>query len=218
VVTKPAARLLVLTYNLWRVFTRLLGLNPGQHTEAIKSEWDFLLLAAQVVESGRQRVAKLAVKAERWAKLKACYERLRAWLAAVGPQLEAAREIPRRLARQKTENPYKPSSNPAAAEPQLRILGSTHLLRKGSSRRKETARLPASRFHSGPVHPLSRPLRIPSRQTPRSRLITARPTKRIRTMFMIAPTRENANTVCSAAKVSPPKTSIAVRAHRRPRA
>ncbi len=37
VVTELAARLVLLTYNLWRLFTRLMGLNPGHHTEAIKS-------------------------------------------------------------------------------------------------------------------------------------------------------------------------------------
>ena len=51
----------VLTYSL---FTRLLGLNPGHHSEAVKARRDFLFLAAQVVESGRQRVVRLAVNAE----------------------------------------------------------------------------------------------------------------------------------------------------------
>jgi hypothetical protein len=105
VVTELAARLVLLTYNLWSLFTRLMGLTPGHHSEAVKSRRDFLFLAAQVVESGRQRVVKLAVKAEWWATLKACYERLRTWLAATAPQLEAAGQTLRRLARQTTENP-----------------------------------------------------------------------------------------------------------------
>lgn len=77
VVTELAARLVLLTYNLWSLFTRLTGLTPGHHTEAIKSRRDFLFLAAQGVESGRQRPVKLAVKLEWWKVLKACYERLR---------------------------------------------------------------------------------------------------------------------------------------------
>jgi hypothetical protein len=105
VVTELAARLVLLTYNLWSLFTRLMGLNPGHHTEAVKSRRDFMFLAAQVVESGRQRIVKLAVKAEWWKVLKACYERLRTWLTATAPQLEEAGEILRRLARQTTEEP-----------------------------------------------------------------------------------------------------------------
>ena len=101
--TELAARLVLLTYNLWSLFTRLMGLNPGHHSEAVKSRRDFLFLAAQVVESGRQRVVKLAVKAEWWETLKACYERLRTWLATTAPQLEAAGGLLRRLARQTTQ-------------------------------------------------------------------------------------------------------------------
>jgi Transposase DDE domain group 1 len=114
VVTELAARLVLLTYNLWSLFTRLLGLTPGHHSEAIKSRRDFLFLAAQVVESGRQRVVKLAVKAEWWRVLKACYERLRTWLSSTAPQLEAAGEVLRRLARQTTENTDETLLQPAS--------------------------------------------------------------------------------------------------------
>lgn len=113
VVTELAARLVLLTYNLWSLFTRLLGLTPGHHSEAVKSRRDFLFLAAQVVESGRQRVVKLAVKAEWWATLKACYERLRTWLSATAPQLEATDQMLRRLARQTNEPPDEPLLQPA---------------------------------------------------------------------------------------------------------
>ena len=51
VVTELAARLVLLTYNLWSLFTRLMGLNPGHHTEAIKSRRNFLFMAAQVVKA-----------------------------------------------------------------------------------------------------------------------------------------------------------------------
>jgi Transposase DDE domain group 1 len=114
VVTELAARLVLLTYNLWSLFTRLMGLNPGHHTEAVTSRRDFLFLAAQVVESGRQRVVKLAVKAEWWEVLKACHERLRTWLVATAPQLEATGEILRRLARQTTGNPEESLLQPAS--------------------------------------------------------------------------------------------------------
>jgi hypothetical protein len=65
-----------------------------------------------VVASGRQRTVKLAVKAEWWKVLTACYERLRTWLAATAPQLESQGDFLRLLTRQ-----------PRPAEPQLRILG-----------------------------------------------------------------------------------------------
>ena len=69
----------------------------------------------KVVESGRQRVVKLTVKAEWWTVLKACYERLRMWLEVTAPQLEATGQILRRLARQTTEPPEEMRSQPALA-------------------------------------------------------------------------------------------------------
>jgi hypothetical protein len=118
VVTELAARLVLLTYNLWSLFTRLMGLNPGHHTEAVKSRRSFLFMAAQVVESGRQRTLKLAVKAEWWAVLKGCYERLRTWLAATAPQLESHGNFLRLLTRQITEDPLDwlahPTQNPSS--------------------------------------------------------------------------------------------------------
>jgi len=126
VVTELAARLVLLTYNLWSLFTRLMGLNPGHHTEAIKSRRNFLFMAAQVVESGRQRTIKLAVKADWWEVLKGCYERLRTWLAATAPQLESQGNFLRLLARQTTDDPSNGSLNlhqPRQVEPQLRFLG-----------------------------------------------------------------------------------------------
>lgn len=107
-VTELAAQLVLLTYNLWSLFTWLMGLNPSHHSEAIKSRRDFLFLAAQLVESGRQRV----VKVEWWTVLKGCCERLRTWLVSATPQLEAAGETLRCLARQITENPDEPFLQP----------------------------------------------------------------------------------------------------------
>ena len=98
---------------LFRSFTRLTGLTPGHHTEAIKSRRDFLFLAAQGVESGRQRPVKLAVKLEWWKVLKACYERLRTWLRATAPQLETQGDFLRRLARQTTEDPLEWLAQPS---------------------------------------------------------------------------------------------------------
>ena len=113
VVTELAARLVLLTYNLWSLFTRLMGLNPGHHTEAIKSRRNFLFLAAQVVESGRQRTLKLAVTTDWWQVLKGCYERLRTWLTATAPQLESQGNFLRLLSRQTTDDPLEWLTHPA---------------------------------------------------------------------------------------------------------
>ena len=75
-------------------------------------------MAAQVIESGRQRTVKLAVKADWRRVLKGCYERLRTRLAATAPQLEAQVNFLRLLARQTTDDPLawlaQPAPNPTA--------------------------------------------------------------------------------------------------------
>ena len=98
VVTESAARLVWLTYNLWTLFVRLMALEPGQHTEAVRSRRQFLVLAAQMSCSGRQRTWKLAVGRAWWQQLKGCYERLCLWLRSTAPQLETQRQFLRLLA------------------------------------------------------------------------------------------------------------------------
>ena len=97
VVTETAARLVWLTYNLWTLFVQLLGLEPQQHTEAVRSRRQFLVLAAQMTWSGRQRTWKLAVQPNWWQQLKACYERLCQWLKVTAPPLETQRPFLRLL-------------------------------------------------------------------------------------------------------------------------
>jgi hypothetical protein len=98
VATEVAARLVWLTYNLWTLFVRLMGLEPGQHTEAVRSRRQFLVLAAQMSWSGRQRRWKLAVSSRWWRELRGCYQRLCQWLKATAPQLERQRQFLRLLA------------------------------------------------------------------------------------------------------------------------
>lgn len=54
VVSETAARLLLLTYNLWSLFVRVLK-EEGCHREAITSRVDLLVMPAKLVESGRQK-------------------------------------------------------------------------------------------------------------------------------------------------------------------
>ncbi len=86
VVTEMAARLLVVTDNLWSLFvTRLLG---QSHREAITPRSEFLMMAGQRTVSGRQQKVKLAVTKEWWERWRAGYERLSEWLKRTAPQLE----------------------------------------------------------------------------------------------------------------------------------
>jgi hypothetical protein len=105
VVTESAARRVWLTYNLWTLFVRWMGLEPRQHTEAVRSWRQFLILAAQMSWSERQRTWKLAVGKEWWQQLKGCYERLCLWLKATAPQLETQRQFLRLLAFQTPVEP-----------------------------------------------------------------------------------------------------------------
>jgi len=74
-----------------------MGAEPGQHTEAVRSRRQFLVLATQLVRTGRQRIWKLAVSPAWWATLKTCYERLCRWLTVTAPQLEKQRHFVRLL-------------------------------------------------------------------------------------------------------------------------
>jgi hypothetical protein len=85
-VTETAARLLLLTYNLWNLFLRLL--EPNRHVEARHGRKWFLLIAARLTKTSRQRTWKIAVTGEWWAHLKEGYQRVYKWLSLTAPQLE----------------------------------------------------------------------------------------------------------------------------------
>jgi len=78
-VTEVAARLLLLSYNLWNLFLRLL--EPTRHVEAKHGRRWFLILSARLVRGSRQRVWKIAVSGEWWATLQEGYQRVLHWLA-----------------------------------------------------------------------------------------------------------------------------------------
>jgi hypothetical protein len=93
VVAERAARLVWLIYSLWKRFVRLMGLAPGQHTEAVRSRRQFPVRAAQMRGSGRRRTWKLAVVREWWQQLEDCYERRCRWLKSTAPPLETQRQL-----------------------------------------------------------------------------------------------------------------------------
>lgn len=86
-VTEIAARLLLLTYNLWTLFSRLM--QPQKHTEAGTGRRWFLLIAAQLITSGRQRTMKISV-AQQWLDdlMQGC-QKIYRWLNSTAPQLKS---------------------------------------------------------------------------------------------------------------------------------
>lgn len=85
VATEMAARLMLLAYDLWNLFLRLL--EPERHVEAFQARRWFLLIAARLVKSGRERRVKISV-ADEWRRiLTDGYRRVCRWLGATAPQL-----------------------------------------------------------------------------------------------------------------------------------
>jgi hypothetical protein len=84
--TALAARLGLLIYNLWHLFLRLL--EPGRHVESAGGRRWFLLIAARLVQSGRQKTLQVSVSGKWWQQLQAGYQRVCAWLVATAPQLK----------------------------------------------------------------------------------------------------------------------------------
>jgi hypothetical protein len=85
VATEMAARLLLLTYNYWNLFLRLM--EPSRHVEAFQGRRWFLLMAARLVESGRTLKVKVAVVGEWWRMVSDGFARVCAWLESTAPQL-----------------------------------------------------------------------------------------------------------------------------------
>lgn len=96
VVSETAARLLLLTYNLWSLFVRVLK-EEGCHREAITSRDELLVMPAKLVESGRQKTLKLSVGEKWWAAISRAYQRLQRWLSSIAPQLRPQQTFERYL-------------------------------------------------------------------------------------------------------------------------
>ena len=90
--TALAARLGLLIYNLWHLFLRLL--EPARHVESAGGRRWFLLIAARLVQSGRQKTLQVSVQGKWWEQLRLGYERVCAWLATTAPQLKPAAATP----------------------------------------------------------------------------------------------------------------------------
>ncbi len=86
VVSQSSARMLLLVYNPWSLFVRVLK-NQGGHTEAIKSRCELPLVPAEPVLSGRRKIIRLAVGGKFAGFLKQACRRLEDWLVRTAPQL-----------------------------------------------------------------------------------------------------------------------------------
>ena len=84
-VTELAARLLVLVYNLWNLYSRLM--EPQRHVEAAHGRRWFLFVAARLTHSARQRQWRIAVSEQWWDELKSAYQRVLRWIESTAPQL-----------------------------------------------------------------------------------------------------------------------------------
>ena len=86
VVSETAARMLLLVYNLWTMFTRVLK-NQNGHSEAVTSRYELLLIPGKIVKTGREKTIVLSVGKRLETLLKAAYQRLHEWLSQTAPQL-----------------------------------------------------------------------------------------------------------------------------------
>jgi hypothetical protein len=90
-VTEVAARLLLVTYNLWTLFTR--AMNPQKHTEAKTTRRTYLLIAAKRVRSARETLMKMATGKRQKEKLTEGYKNIHLWLNSTAPQLDLTSQI-----------------------------------------------------------------------------------------------------------------------------
>jgi hypothetical protein len=80
-----AAMLLLLFYNMWTLFIKLIS--PEKHIEMISGRKWFLLIAARLVKSGRQKELHISVGEQWWKDLKDGYSRICEWINLTAPQL-----------------------------------------------------------------------------------------------------------------------------------
>jgi len=102
--TELAARLLLTVYNLWTFFVRFIV--PHQHTEAKRGRRWFLLIAARLVQSGRQKEVQVSISGGWAQQLRDGYLRLHEWIRTTAPQLKYI--VP-------AGGPGMPNSTPAGA-------------------------------------------------------------------------------------------------------
>jgi hypothetical protein len=81
-----AMRLLLMVYNLWVLFVRFI--DPKKHTEAKRGRRWFLLIAARLVQSGRQKEMQVSIRGGWAEQLRTGYTRLHEWISTTAPQFK----------------------------------------------------------------------------------------------------------------------------------
>ena len=84
--TELADRLLLMVYNLWTLFVRFIV--PHKHTGAKRGRRWFLLIAARLVQSGRQKEVQVSISGGWAEQLRDGYLRLHEWIRSTAPQLK----------------------------------------------------------------------------------------------------------------------------------
>jgi len=90
--TELAARLLLLVDNLWVLFVR--SILPEKHTEAKRGRRWYLLIAARLVQSGRQKEVQVSNKGGWAQQMRDGYIRLHDWIRTTAPQLKYTMPAP----------------------------------------------------------------------------------------------------------------------------
>jgi len=84
--TEFAARLILLSYNLWSIFVRFFNLT--KHEEAKCSRQEFLMLASSLTHSGRETKLKVSASDRLWKRVREGYQRIQVWLMSTATQLK----------------------------------------------------------------------------------------------------------------------------------
>jgi hypothetical protein len=85
-VTEFAARMTILSYNMWSIFVRFF--NITRHEEAQCSRKEFLFAASSLTRSGRETTLKMSVSDRIWERIRDGYQRLLSWIHSTAPQLK----------------------------------------------------------------------------------------------------------------------------------
>jgi len=84
--TELAARRLLVVYKLWRLLVRFIV--PQKHTEAKRGRRWFLLIAARLVQSVRQKKLQVSISGGWAQQLREGYLHLHEWIRTPAPQLK----------------------------------------------------------------------------------------------------------------------------------
>jgi hypothetical protein len=72
--------------NLWVLFVRFI--EPKKHSESKRGRRWFLLIAARLVQSGRQKEMQVSIRGGRAEQLRTGYTRLNEWISTTAPQFK----------------------------------------------------------------------------------------------------------------------------------